>query len=211
MSFTFYGNVDDAVEMSGCEEDLLTNQSIHKVINMWIDKKIRKEGFAVVPDYEEYFNVDDSRVNILMLTNIPVITDSLVLTDNAQDDVPTVVDSECYILDMETGIIQLLSDKSFSSANSISYFTKGIKSVKAKYNYGYVSVPDDVSLFATLLLAKWGKVKTMGNSNADGLKQEKTADYTRTFDLNFMSVSSEYDDQIKDLFHGLKVVYNKGA
>ena len=209
MAFVFYGEVDKSAEMAGCAEALLT-ETMQKLVNNWINLKIRKEGFGSDTNIE-LFDIKESNVNFLILDKIPIINNSVEIIDDVNGDDPVIVNSECYVVDNETGIIQLLSDQSFSSVDSISYFHKGIKSVSVEYEYGYVAVPEDIIDFATLLLAKWGKVKTLSNANADGLKSIKAADYTETYDLSFMSVDSEFDNTIKDMFKLLKVSYNKGV
>lgn len=199
MAFEFYGNVGEAADLAGsdvAEGDLI--EEMQKTVNRWIDSKLKINGFNQSGEITEYYTMEDSGIIELMLDNCPVIDSTLTLYDDENNDSPTTVSDTCYYLDLTTGIIQLLINKSLTGSDVIVEFTKGINSVKVVYKYGYESIPGDIAVLATTVLAKWGKLKNQ-QTEADGMKSIKIGDYTESYDMSFLNIKSEFDETIKDL------------
>ena len=210
MALNFYGNQEDAVEMAGSgvsEDD--AEMSMLEAINNWIDTKVNQDRFIESDEITEYHSFADTGKTELMLNKCPVVSGSLTLYDDVNNSTPVTVDSSCYYLDLETGIIQLLKDKTLTGSNVITEFTKGTHSVKVVYKYGYSTVPIDIKRFATLLLAKWLKLRNQ-QADANGLSKIQIGDYSESYDMKFMNIQSEFDPEINDLFPKLVSKYFKG-
>jgi hypothetical protein len=212
MSFAFYGDLTEAAKLAGGDvgaNDLTTE--MQKQINIWIDFKILNGfgGFVESDEIIEHYDMNDSDITELMLENCPVIDGSLTLVDDVQGDSPVTVNSSCYYIDLNTGIIQLLTNKTLSGTDIITAFTKGVKSVKVTYKYGYAEAPDIIKRLATAAIAKWGKIREQ-QSDADGLKSVKIGDYSESYDLSFLNINSEFDYMIKDLVDKAVNKYYKG-
>lgn len=197
--FEFYGDEAEAASMAGSDVDVVDlTEEMQKTVNRWIDSKLKINGFNQSGEVTEYYTIDDTGIIELMLDNCPVVDTTLTLFDDANNASPTTVNSSCYYLDLATGIIQLLINKSLTGSDIITEFVKGINSVKVVYEYGYASIPDDIVVLATTVLAKWGKLRYQ-QTEADGLKSLKIGDYTESFDMNFLNINSEFDETIKSL------------
>lgn len=211
MAFEFYGDASKAAELTGNSEinstDLTTAPQVQ--INNFINTSFRPEGFGK-GSADELYTIKDSKTNTLVLRNMPIIKDSITLYDDMNSGDPIEVNSDCYVVDNDSGIIQILTDKQLSGENLISYFAKGIKSIRVTYEYGFDVVPDDIIAFANLLGAKWLDINN-SQSNMDGLKSYKAADYTETYDILFSGVKSKYDSDINTMFKNLKSIYNRGV
>lgn len=205
MAFTFYGNVSEASTLSGVVEADITI-FMQQSINNWIDLNIREYGFGKNDVSDEYHSIFNTEQKELILEKFPVISkDSLSIVDNVNSNTPINVDEDCYHIDLQSGIVQIIPVQN-STVQTINYFTKGIHSVKVDYSYGYESVPDDISKIATLLIAKWTKIKNT-NADADGLKSLKAGDYSETKDLDFMLIKSEFDEELLPMIKQAKIKY----
>ncbi len=199
MPFEFYGDEAEAASIAGDDVDVADlTEEMQKTVNRWIDSKLKINGFNQSGEVTEYYTIDDTGIIELMLDNCPVVDSTLTLFDDANNNSPTTVNGSCYYLDLATGIIQLLINKSLTGSDIITEFTKGINSVKVVYEYGYETVPDDIVVLATIVLAKWGKLRDQ-QTEADGLKSVKIGDYTESYDMNFLNINSEFDETIKSL------------
>ncbi len=213
MSISVYGNVDNAIDLADLKDQGVTAKDIstatQEEIANFINTNIRPEGFAQLSSVEDY-TIRDSNVNFLILKNCPIVNVETIVDNLNNPSVSKTITSDCYYVDSETGIIQLLSDKDLSDTTAIKYFTKGINSVRITYDYGFAAVPNDINIFATLLLAKWAVIN-QGQKDADGnLKSLKIGDYTEVYDLKFMNVATKFDANIVSSYSRLKVKYNKG-
>jgi len=186
-----YPSKEKAEELSGIAESEMSDAMIASIDN-WINTKFRPEGFIEL-EADELYHVNDNRINKLILKNFPV-TEITEITNDV-NGTPVILADDSYIVDNETGILYLKE----SNDDEIYSFTKGIFNVRIKYKYGFVSVPNDIMEFATLLLAKWVSVSN-AQAEADGnLKSIKIGDYSESYDLSFMSVTSQYDNGIDSL------------
>ena len=209
MPFEFYGDEAEAAGLAGADVDVADlTEEMQKTVNAWIDSKLKINGFNQSDEVTEYYTIDDTGIIELMLDNCPVVDSSLTLFDNANNVSPTTVNGSCYYLDLITGIIQLLINKSLTGSDIITEFTKGINSVKVVYKYGYEIVPGDIVVLATTVLAKWGKLRYQ-QTEADGLKSVKIGDYAESYDMNFLNINSEFDETIKDLVNYAIEKYGK--
>ena len=207
MAFEFYGDEAEAAVLAGAGVDVADlTEEMQKSVNRWINAKLKMEGFVVSDEVTEYHSVDESGITELMLENCPVV--ALVLTDDANATIPVVVNASAYYIDLNTGIIQLLINKALTGSDIITEFVVGVNSVKVVYTYGYESIPSDIIQLATLVLAKWGKINNQ-QTDADGLKSVKIGDYTEAYDLNFLNINSEFDEQIKGILEYAIEKYGK--
>jgi hypothetical protein len=195
MAEEFYGDETKAAELGGVEPDEITEARID-IINGVIDSEIRTLGFNKL-EAIEYYDIKECGKTELMLKKYPVINNSVTITNDVNNN-PTDFETTDFIVDNETGIIQLLT-KGLS-------FSKGVKNVKVVYEHGFDSVPSIISKLATLLMAKLLKVKSQ-NMDADGLKSFTAGNYSESKDLAFMNVKSEFDDDINSFLKKGKIVY----
>jgi hypothetical protein len=205
---SFYGNSIDATGLAGTVIADISSE-MEEIVNNWIDSKIRPEGFTQL-SATEYYDIRKDDQDELVLKNFPVISIT-TLTNEARATTPKVIDSSNYVCDLDSGIIQLDGANASNNAeNIIEAFAKGFNSVKVEYDYGYASVPGDIVKLATLLLAKWSKIKSE-QATSNGLKSVSAGDYKETFDLEFMGVKSEFDEMITELFRLAKIKYSRGV
>lgn len=193
----FYGNASSAQNMAG---GLAISTETQNVVNEIIDTNIREWGFEK-ENYVEYFDVPDNFDEMLILSRYPVISSEsdISITNNVNGESPIAVDENCIRIDKLSGIVRIIPTTQTSN-NIITKFTKGVQSVKAEYEYGYSTVPSDIAELANLLAARWAKIGDQ-QSNADGLKSLKIADYTESFDIKFNGISVEFDENTKLLFN----------
>jgi len=196
MAVTFYGSAEKAADLAGVDETEITDEMI-EAINSVIDSEIRTEGFTK-KEVTEYYDINDNNKKQLMLKKYPVIINTLEITDNCDDESSGIVDSDNYKIDLETGIVQFKS--------TVAALTKGFKTVKAKYSHGFDTVPAIIIELATLLMAKYAKVKDQ-NGDADGLASFSAGNYNERRDLQFLNVNSEFDSMIKKLTDKAKILY----
>lgn len=206
----FYGNIERIVELLGtgfAESDVTV--AIQNVITNWIDEHVYEAGFGENISADEYYDIKNDNQTELMLKNFPVISISSIINDSQSDSAVT-VNSDSYVVDNDTGIVQLITAViSAVDDTYINSFTKGFNSVRVQYEYGFGDVPEVIRQLANLLTAKWIKTKDV-QAQADGLKSVSIGDYKETFDSNFTSVKSEYDDMITSLLNKAKSKYAKG-
>ncbi len=205
---SFYGDKTESASLAGVAIGNITD-AMEDQINNWIDVKIRPKGFVQL-SATEYYDIRKDGQNELILKNFPVISVT-TLTNEARATTPKVVDSTNFVCDLDSGIIQLDGANAQNNAeNIIDAFAKGFNSVKVEYTYGYTAVPSDIENLATLLMAKWVKIRDE-QGTSDGLKSVSAGDYKETFDLQFMGVKSEYDEMITDFLKLAKAKYSRGV
>ena len=205
-----YGDVSNIIELaqgSITESDI--TGSIQEVVSGWIDENIYRAGFGEAISAAEFYDIKNDNQTELILKNFPVVSFTK-LTDTFQADDAVEVNSDCYIIDNDSGILQLVTAyKTISGNDVINLFSKGFNSVKAEYTYGYENVPSIIGNIANLMIAKWVKMEEQ-QANADGLKSVSIGDYKETFDTAFMSLKSEYDGTLDGLIKQAKAKYAKG-
>lgn len=199
----FYGDKAKAAELGGVSETDITNALV-EIVNGYIDSEIRTDGFGS-HDAVEYIDIDDNNKKEIMLKKYPVIDDgNTEIIDNFQNT-PVTLDPDSYIIDSETGIIQLKSTVTYNE-NYVSYFSKGYKNVKVTYKHGFNNVPTIISTLATLLMAKKVKISEQ-NTDADGLKSFTAGNYSESRDLSFINVKTEFDNDINSYMKKAKILY----
>lgn len=198
----FYGSNTQAESLAGTISGTVTI-AMQDFINSWIDENIRQDGFVVL-SADEYYDIQRSGQTELLLKHFPVITVTSI-EDGCQNTTPeSLVENEDYVVDKDTGIVQLLY--SYSSIG----FEVGANQVRVKYSYGYSAVPSDIYQIATMMAAKWAKIRDQ-QTDADGLKQVKIGDYQETRDISFMGIKSEFDDLLDPMVKKAKAKYGVGA
>lgn len=204
MAITFYGDLDEAADLAGVETSSLT-KAMQDSINEFINLITIPEGFRESNEITEYIDIDDSNVTRIMLEHYPIISGSLTLIDNNNSSSRITVNEDCYRVDNESGMIQLLPVENATSTD-ITFFTKGVQSVKVTYKMGYASVPESIKVVATLLLAKWGKINNQ-QTDADGRISVRMGDFAEKYDLAFMNIKSEFDDKLKVMIDRIQAKY----
>lgn len=122
-----------------------------------------------VTAYTEYHH--GGGASSVVLQRRPVTEVSGLWDDLARDfDDESLVDSDDYVLDSESGIIHLLWGAAFSD---------GVRNVKVSYSAGYSSVPDDVAHACVMLVAAWFH---RGREGADGLGSRAVEGVSQQFD-----------------------------
>src|ERR1035437_1299032 len=101
----FYGDVEEAVELSGVEA-YLTLDSMQKSINIYVDMDILNSNgdFFKHDIADEYFTFKFN-TSSLLLKHFPIIKDTLELSANGD-----VLNKDAYVVDSETGIVTLLQN-----------------------------------------------------------------------------------------------------
>lgn len=208
----FYGDSTKAASLAGVNVTDITTE-MQDVINNWIKANIKWNGFEESSDVIEYYDIKKSNQDEIILNNFPVISVSEIV-DNVHSDAPQTLDSDSYVVDNNTGIIQLIK-----KANTIpiingclNFFSKGFNSVKVTYKYGYATVPDIIAQIATLMIAKWAKIKdTQADADGTNLKSVRIGDYSETYDLTFMNIKSEFDDILIPMIKRAQEYYADGV
>jgi hypothetical protein len=202
MAETFYGDIAKAAELGGVDEIDITDAMV-EIINNYINSEIRTDGF-VSTSAIEYHDINKNSKKELILKKYPIVEDSVEITDNYQND-PVVLDPTTYIVDYETGIVQLKT--TFTNGdNCVTYFAQGIKNVKVEYEHGFAEVPSIIVRLATLLMAKKAKISNQ-NADADGIKSYTIGNYSQSKDLAFLNVKSEFDSEINSSMKKAKILY----
>jgi hypothetical protein len=194
----FYGDSTKAEALAGTVAGTVTAE-MQSVINEWINLNIRMDGFTEVTA-DEYYDIRKSRQAELVLEHYPV-TEITGITNAVKDDSPVDLASDDYVCDEDSGIIQLLLGQ---------FFAVGFNQVRVQYKYGYTVVPSDIAQIATMMAAKWAKIRDQ-QADADGIKQVKIGDYQETRDISFMMISSEFDDILKSMIKKAQAKYQSGV
>ena len=201
MSVNFYGDKNAAASLAGISASLISDDQL-KVINDWIIANIKNSGFEESALVTEYYDIKRTGQKELILKNFP-ISEVYEIIDNSQNNT-LVLESSSYVVDSESGIIQLLE------CGKLKEFTCGFNSVKVTYKYGFISVPEIIKSIANLMLAKWCKIKE-SQSDADGLKSIKIGDYSESFDIEFLNIESEFDNILNPMIKSAKNIFNDGV
>ncbi len=199
----FYGSEQKAANLAGVDLADITAE-MTEAINDWIDANIKKTGFGESESIVEYHDIRKSGQNELILKNFPVTELTEVINGVHNDSPETLVLNTDFVLDSDTGIIQLLCKK----------FFQGFNSVKVTYKYGYTAVPQLIIQIATLMAAKWAKIKSQPIPEGEGgevLKSIRIGDYSEGYDLGFMTVKSEYDDMLNSMIKKAQEYYAVGV
>jgi len=204
----FYGDVTKASNLAGVVVTDITAE-MQETINNWIKANIKWTGFEQSQDVIEYYDIRKSNQDELILNNFPIIGVSELVND-AQSSTPTVLSIDSYVVDKSTGIIQLIKKVNSIVSGCLGEFKKGFNSVKVTYTHGYATVPEIIAQIATLMAAKWAKIKDT-QAEGDGLKAVRIGDYSETFDLSFMNIKSEYDEILLPMIKRAQEYYANGV
>lgn len=200
----FYGDAAKAETLAGVSTGDVTDE-MQEAINDWIDANIRSTGFGESELVEQYYDIKKIGQNELILKNFPVTELSEIIEGTNTQISDTLVENTDFVLDNDTGIIQLLCNKAFR---------KGFNIVKVKYKYGFTSVPQLIIQIATLMAAKWAKLRSQTIPVGDGgevVKSVRIGDYSESYDLGFMTVKSEFDDMLSPMIKSAKEIYADGV
>jgi hypothetical protein len=193
----FYGSVAKVSSLSGIDSSEIT-EAMQEIINVWIDENIRQDGF-VQYNADEYYDIGKFGQNELVLRHFPVISLSVITKTGSPNE--SVVPVEDYVIDKESGIIQLINSSSLP---------RGMNSIRVKYKYGFAIVPDDIAQIANLMLARWAEISAQ-QDDADGLKQVKIGDYMELRDTGFGGINAKYGPLIDPLVKKAQGKYNIGV
>ncbi len=210
-----YGDVDKVVELASDPD--ITAESISEemetVVDNWIDTNIKPTGFLNISNADEYYDIKRTDQTELVLKHFPIVTLTELIND-ANSSSPITLDSSSYYVDSESGIIQLLNNITTSSVsyynNYVGYFSKGNRTVRVKYTYGYSDVPEIIQTIANLMLAKWAKIQ-LQQSDADGMKSVRIGNYSETKDVEFVNIDSEFDSILMPLIKSAQETYAIGV
>ena len=200
----FYGDAAKGETLAGVSTGDVTDE-MQEAINDWIDANIRSTGFGESELVEQYYDIKKIGQNELILKNFPVTELSEIIEGTNTQISDTLVENTDFVLDNDTGIIQLLCNKAFR---------KGFNIVKVKYKYGFTSVPQLIIQIATLMAAKWAKLRSQTIPVGDGgevVKSVRIGDYSESYDLGFMTVKSEFDDMLSPMIKSAKEIYADGV
>jgi hypothetical protein len=202
---TFYGSATNAAELGGGVVGDI-KQSMIDVVNSWIDANICEFGFSTDEVNETYF-VNNNQ-DLIVLKHFPVISvDSVIFYD--YDDVDLNIGIDEYELDYETGVLKIKSVHGIiSNVNIIGLHL--IEKITITYTYGYTTCPDIIKQIANLMMAKWIKIKS-GQLDASGLKSVRVGDYSESYDIEFMNISTEFDSLLNPLIQKAKAIYAVGV
>lgn len=196
----FYGDAETAEKLAGVVAGTATTEQ-QSVINDWINANIKWNGFVESLDVVEYYDIRKTDQSELVLKNFPIISLTEIIDDSISN--PETLTTDDYVVDKESGIVQLLKR----------CFKKGFNSVKVTYKYGFVTVPDIIKQIANLMLAKWLKILAANSNTGDGenIKSVKIGDYTETYDLEFMNIKSEFDGLLIPMIKRAEEYYADGV
>lgn len=201
---SFYGSAQKAADLAGVDLAEATEEK-QDLVNSYIDVVIRSSGFGSHDVDGEYYDIYKTRQNNITLENSPVIGITTV-HDEANSDDPVLIDSDGYVCDLDTGILQLITTKTVTG-NGIDYFTKGYNTVKVVYSYGFSSVPSNIQQFATLLLARFLKMEVMMESHGI-IKSIRIGNYSESYGINLVT---PWDSILVKMESGLMNLYSEGV
>lgn len=207
----FYGDADEAAEMSGLAVSYML-ASIQTQVNNLIDTRILFGNTFSTHSEDEFHDINWPHQKEIILRKCPVISISS-LTDASQSNNVLTISSDDYVVDEEAGIIKLLQLTDVQALSDFkNSFTVGKHSVRIQYTWGYATVPTIIKNLATLLLARWAKINRE-SVQTGGVKAVRMAagNYQETFDTSMKHITTEYDDTIKSLIAQVKALYAKGV
>jgi hypothetical protein len=199
MAFIFYGDVSTAIKLSGLTlESSDVSTELQEIINNWINSEIKFEGFGSPVEAVEYYDINRQYQSELMLKKFPV-TDVTELIDGFNSINKTLmVKDKDFVIDKETGIIQIIHNNEQYNLFAKKYFSVGHNSVKVTYKYGFESVPDLIKSIASLALAKQLKIGSYSNDTGN-IKSIKIGNWGESYDTDMGNIKQEYDDKIKSM------------
>lgn len=146
-------------------------------------------------DVTEYHDISEDQA-VILLEHYPIITVTTV-----QDNVnglgnanPTTITSAHYNIQMDCGILTLISD-------TYSVYTKGIQNVSVAYTYGWLNVPSEVATMANMLIAWRGQVWLLEKDDKApfGAQMIQIGDFTQTFGQTFGPVGEKFAGRVSDI------------
>lgn len=121
--------------------------------------------FAAGTYTSEKFNIYDNYISKIKTKHYPIIS-----INNFKDNGSNIAASD-YILDLENGIIELISK----------WFTKGTGKVEITYQAGYQTIPKALEFAVVQQVSKIYSMK-----DYDGMSAEKTGSYSYTKQKDFL-------------------------
>lgn len=199
----FYGDKNNSCLLAGVNILLATEEKI-LMINSYIDTEIKLGGF-ISYTADEYYDFYIKNQNELVLKKFPVIEITELYT-KANTDSPLLIDSNSYVVDLDSGILQLINTKTVTG-NGISIFPLGFNSIRVKYTHGFSSIPSDIANFATLSLARYLRMEDfMGKAGI--IKSFKIGNFSETYGT---AGQTPWDKQLFKLEITLKAIYAEGV
>jgi len=209
---SFYSDKTKASNLSGVDETLILDE-MQESIDIWINTNIKWTGFLDTESRVEYYDIKKINQTELVLKHFPVVSISEII-DNAKSSDAEILNTLSYTVDNESGVVQLLNivPTDEDGHYTIKYFTPGASSVKISYISGFASVPDIIVKLATLMLAKWAKIKGIQADGGDleGIKSVRIGNYTETYDLTFLNIRSEFDTMLDPMIKRVQAYYADG-
>jgi len=149
----------------------------------------------------EYIDIERGDQDQIILLHTPVISVTSV-TDDAQDSSPTSITVSDLILYAEEGILKFKDPEDIVGNTLASHFTKGPRSVKVVYSYGFSSVPQLVKDGATYVVCRFAEIFKQEQEMTDidlpkhGLTEFSHEGLRMRFDVRMEQIATKWDSYI---------------
>jgi len=142
----------------------------------------------------DYYDIKGDE-KIIQLHRYPVISITTFRDNQRESSYTDLVEDTDFTLDKEAGLVKLIHDE-FNILKGSTSLTKGEKTVKIVYTWGYASVPNDVAMFADWVLARMAEIKKSGDaaetSTGAALKSIQIGDYEEAYDTKNDKIDKKY-------------------
>lgn len=148
---------------------------IQQLINQW-SARIEKICGRAFHDATYTENISGTRARYIVLRQYPVvsITSLKAVYGAGTDETTETIASTDYRLDLDTGIVHLISDRLWPDQTRD--FARGFRNYRCVYVAGYTTIPEDVAqVCAECVADSYGQTKL----NA-AIKSESLGDYSYT-------------------------------
>ena len=197
-----YASKGNAAEIAGLTEADILDAQI-EIVNRFIDALVNR-NFGVANTRNnppQYFDIEGDERELL-LDRWPVIAIT-ELVDNQRGASPsTLVQDTDYFLEGAEGVIKLVEDE-FNILKGSAYLTRGMRTVRCIYTWGYEDIPAPVSAFADWMAAWIAEIKkaTGAAKTAEGqvLRKLRAGNYEEAYDIGNTIIDKKYKAVLSDM------------
>lgn len=137
----------------------------------------------------EYHTIENTVTDLLRLDKYPIIGTPTVM-DDWRDSTPLTFAAASMYVDTAVGIIELYPDNDDNQY----YFTKGRRTVKVTYDWGYEVVPSEVATLADAISAKLMQIMVDETDEEARVISIQMANYSEKLEPTYKAVLKKFGD-----------------
>lgn len=194
-----YSEKANAAEISGlAETDILDYQVT--IADNFVEMLLNR-SFGEATSHIDYYDINGDERS-LQTTRWPIISITDFIDNQRETNHTHLVEDTDFFVDKEAGLIMLVEDE-FNILKGSAYLTKGNKTVKVIYTWGFSETPEDIKVFADWVLAWIAEIKKTLNASksTDGqvMRRIRAGNYEEAYDVGNTAVDHKYKGVLADM------------